>query len=211
GRLLCGSPSARGSVYVIDQAPCPCEAVMVRRARQDFKGLFRLVDQRVLLSFTFGHEAELKANETSSGLQRDVLGLLSLADRRKQIGVGQDKVADFEQRFCSVQPQSRTEWIRRRQQNSRPLEQVGGGMHVGSHDCALAGCSEVLRSAFAELDGMGIQRAQSAQNEERLLEVIPADLLELHDPVRVRTFYPIDECFVKLSARSLEHSAIVGL
>jgi hypothetical protein len=81
-------------------------------------------------------------------------------------------------------------------------------MHVGARDGSAPGRRKVQGSAQSELDGVIVQRGEGAKDEERLLEVIAADLFELHRAIRVRAFDPIDELFVELGACSLEHPSI---
>lgn len=115
------------------------------------------------------------------------------------------------ERVGGVQAEPRALRMPGREQGGGSAQQVGRRRDVAPSERTPAGGREVAGSTDADLPDLLIVRRELLQREERLLEVIAPDLLELEDAIRRDALEPVDEPDVELRAGPLQESVVRGL
>ena len=98
-----------------------------------------------------------------------------------------------------------------RQQRGRAPQQVRSGRDVAAGERPPPGRREVAAPSNTDLPNLLVVRRELLEGEERLFEVVPADLLELEDAIGCHALEPVDESDMKVGAGPLQQPVIRGL
>ncbi len=194
-----------------EQAPCPGQPLMVSEPLEERDGAPDPFQDLGFGDLGLRRVLHLKANELPDGLQAGVLDGLGAVDRGGQGAVGPRELTDVHQRVAGVEEQPGTGGILEGEQGGRSLQQAGGSRHVPPSKGPASGRGEIGRPASPHRTNVIVDDAELHPDEVRLLQVVPADLLELGHPAGVLALDPVHEPLVELGSGSLEQAVVGGV